>query len=215
MSETSGSAVPRGTRPQGDQDQERRKNTYEHAIQEMEKHISVAGDGQIILSAKSGPDIQVDPDIFNNLSNSLRHVNGLLVTRQLLPSQVHLKTPIGEPSALLGALKTISDDASMVTAGACASFSWCQFFWWGIKIHMNECATQDLILDLQIQAAVWVIAALFALPAGGAASIAMGIVAALFQLGAAVVQWRDNTCGNVGIVVTVPWTVIGLWIWCS
>ena len=64
-----------------------KKSKREHAIQEMEKHLSVAKDGTVVLNVKSATDIQVDPDSFNELSQSLQAMNQLLRSGQLHASQ--------------------------------------------------------------------------------------------------------------------------------
>ncbi len=218
MSQTfsSSGAVPGGTPPQGVQDLERIKNTYEHAIQEMEKHISVAHDGTIVLSAKSGPDIQVDPDAFNNLSNSLQHLNGLLRNHQVFPSQIRLKTPIGGSSTVSAALKATANDASIITAGACASTTWFEFYWWGFRLHLNECATQELIAllyTLAIGALVYALISLF-WPPSWIDALMYGIAAALLFIGANLLKAQDQACGNQGLVLHVSYFP-GIWVGCS
>lgn len=118
------------------EDLKARKADYEHVIGEMEKHLSVASDGTIVLDVKNAADIHVNPDAFDELSKSLQKVNTLLRINQLQATQVGLKTDFG-PSAAM--------EARITAAGSCPGIDHTYTYWWGHQIDLNECQTQKLI----------------------------------------------------------------------
>ena len=202
MSQTPGSSSSQaGNASSHLEDLKARKADYEHAIGEMEKHLSVASDGTIVLDVKNAADIHVNPDAFDELGKSLQKVNTLLRINQLQPTQVGLKTDFG-PSVVM--------EARITAAGSCPGIDHTYTYWWGHQIDLNECQTQKLIADLQIGAGV---AALVALLTAALVPIAIiaGVIGAIMAIEQGVFQYYDQQCGHQGIAIymtyfsDIPW----------
>lgn len=169
----------------------------------MENHLSRQPDGTIALGISNPAEINVSQDVFDILSKSLQMANGYLKAGTLHASQVGLRTDFG-PSA-----QTISPRAT--AAGTCAGNDNRYGYWWGTRQDFNECLTQQLINDLNIDAAIatigGVIAAVISLPIG----LIIGLAAGLEQLGAAILTSYDVQCGHQGVAIyfsyfePVPW----------
>ena len=114
-----------------------RAMAYENAIRTMEKYISVANDGTLVLSVKSGKSIGVDEKIFQQLTKALEETNKQLRSGQLSLAEVHLDS---------GTSSLNSDTAAVGDAVTCAGINGFRFFWWGMRAYFNSCRTEDIIL---------------------------------------------------------------------
>ncbi len=180
-----------------------KKAKREHAIQEMEKHLSVAKDGTIELNVKGPTDIQVDADSFNELSASLQAVNQMLHKGQLQPSQIRLKTE-AQPTAMTEAIIT--------AAGTCNGTDYFGIYWWGMRLYIDECVTQDVINGMKLGAAgVATVAAYLAWTAHPA--LVLGLAAAIILLSAGLLAWIDELGGYRGLEFSVTWLFVVSWFW--
>jgi hypothetical protein len=186
--------------------------TYDHAILEMENHLSVEG-GTIILGVKSGSDIGIDPDTFDILSRSLAQVNENLRSGKLHPSQVELHSAFGAaaPSAV----------ARITAGGDCPGTDSFNTYWWGYKIRMNQCLVGEIVGIMQTDASVLAIEAAIAgiiavaiPPVALAAGIA-AVAAGLWGVGQGVIQYYDSQCGNQGLAFNFLWVSPIPWCTCS
>jgi len=187
-----------------------KKARHIHAIQEMEKHLSVAHDGTIVLDVKNASDIQVDPDSFNELSMSLQVVNHLLRTGMVQPSEIRLKTEMPLQSPLAA-------EAIITAAGTCNGSDYLGKYWWGLRLYIDECITQDVVNGLKLGAAgAAVAAAALALGVPGVTTIPAGapaLVAALLLLGVAAITFVDGLGGNRGMEFAYTWIFNISWFW--
>ncbi len=180
-----------------------KKAKREHAIQEMEKHLSVAKDGTIVLNVKGPADIQVDPDSFKELSTSLQSVNQLVRTGQLRPSQIHLKTETQSP---------MMAESIVTAAGTCNGTDYFGVYWWGMRLYIDECVTQDVINAIKLGAAgAAAVAAYLAWTAHPA--LLAALVAALLMLSAGLLGWVDELGGYRGLEFSVTWLFVVSWFW--
>ena len=185
------------------QKMQEKKAKREHAIQEMEKHLSVAKDGTIVLGAKSATDIQVDPDSFNELSSSLQAVNHLLKIGQLRPTDIRLKTEMQSP---MMASETVT------AAGTCNGVDYFGTYWWGMRLYVDECGTQDIINAIKLGASGAAALAAYLAWTGHPALI-LGLVSALLALSAGLLAWIDELGGYKGLEFSITWIFVASWFW--
>lgn len=179
-----------------------KKAKREHAIQEMEKHLSVTN-GTIVLNAKNAADIQVDPDSFTELTASLQAMNKMLKSGQLQPSQVRLKTETQSP---------VSTQSIVSVSGTCNGTDYFGTYWWGMRLYIDECVTQDAINAMKIGASgVATLAAYLAWT--GHPSLVLGLAAAIIILSAGLVAWIDELGSYRGLEFSVTWLFIVSWFW--
>lgn len=180
-----------------------KKAKREHAIQEMEKHLSVAKDGTIVLGVKNPADIQVDPDSFNELSSSLQAVNHMLQTGQVRPNQIRLKTETQSP---------IMGEATITAAGTCNGTDYFGTYWWGMRLYTDECGTQDIINAVKLGASGAAALAAY-LAWTGHPALVLGLVSALLLLSAGLLAWIDELGGYRGLEFSVTWIFVVSWFW--
>ncbi len=187
-----------------------KKNKREHAIQEMEKHLSVAKDGTIVLGVKSATDIQVDPDSFNELSQSLQAMNQLLRSGELRPSQIHLKTTV--PAA---AAATAAAEPDVTAAGVCYGSDYFNTYWWGMYLLTDECKTRDIINDcLSGGGALGAIAAILALiPGCQGVSFIAKVAGLVLGAGGSYMNFIDQLGSDHGLEFSITWLFIISWVW--
>jgi hypothetical protein len=185
---------------------------YEHAILEMENHLSVAN-GTITLDVTNGPDIGIDPDTFDILSRSLAQVNENLRSGKIHPSQVELHSTFG-PAAQAAVPR-------LTPAGDCPGVDSFNTYWWGYKIRMNQCLVGEVVGIMQTDASVLAIesaiAGIIAVaipPVAIAAGIA-AVAAGLWGIGQGVIQYYDSQCGNQGLAFNFLWVSPIPWCTCS
>jgi hypothetical protein len=180
------------------------KTKYQHAINEIEKHLSASSDGTIVLSVKDPAEINVEPDVFDELSKSLGKVNNLLHTGQLHGSHVGLKTDFGASAALV--------EPRMTAAGSCAGTDQTFIYWWGAKVDFNECATQEIIAGMQAGTGIAAIVALIFGATG--VGVLTAVIGALLALGQGVIQYYDQVCGHRGVAIYFTWFSVIPWAGC-
>jgi hypothetical protein len=206
MNQTSGSSsLQAGSSAQQVQDMEARKAKYEHAIAEMEKHLSVESDGTIVLKVKSAAEIHVDPSAFGELSKSLQKANARLRADHLHPTQVRLTTDFGPSVAQMS--------PHLTAAGRCAGNDYTYHYWWGFRADIDECLTQKMIALLQVDAGVAAIGALVFAAVG--VGILMAFVGAVEAIGQGIMQYYDEQCGHNGIAIYVTYFSVVPWVGCQ
>lgn len=178
---------------------QKHKQAYDRlmrAIEAMKKHISVRnGRLHFSLPARSSTEaaarLGIDHRLFSHLYSALR------IRSRHFPS-----TPQMPP----GRGATISHEIQMETGSSCAGVSKVESVWWGVRLWLDECQTQQLIKALPIGSAALtpICAAL-----GGAE---LAPVCAVFGgLGAAagpLIDWADKSGGSQGVVLSWTWAQI-------
>lgn len=185
-----------------------KRSKHLQAIQEMEKHLSVASDRSIVLNVKSAADIQVDPDAFNELSQSLQALNQLLRTGQVHPSQIRLKTETHPPVA--------AGEALVTAAGTCNGQDNFATYWWGMRLWTDECKTRDIINDAGSGgAALGAIAAVLNLIPGVGAIIGsvLKVASLLLGVGSSAMNFVDGLGNDNGLEFSITWLFIISWFW--
>lgn len=206
MTQTSSNVAPDAALAQAAQDAQDKKSKREYAIQQMEKHLSVAKDGTIVLDVKSAADIQVDPDAFNELSQSLQAVNQLLRSGELHPSQIHLKTT--KPAVA-------EAEAALTAAGTCYGTDYFNTYWWGMYILTDECKSRDIINDCNTGAAALgsIAAILLLIPGAQAVSFWTKVAGLVLGAGGAYMNFVDQLGSDHGLEFSITWLFVISWIW--
>ena len=210
MTQNPTAAAPDAAMVQAAQTSQDKKSKREHAIQEMEKHLSVAKDGTVVLGVKSATDIQVDPDSFNELSQSLQAMNQLLRSGQLHASQIHLKTAIPATAAAAAAA-----EPDVTAAGVCYGSDYFNTYWWGMYLLTDECKTRDIINDcLSGSGALSAIAAILALiPGCQQLSFLMKLAGLVLGAGGSYMNFIDSLGSDHGLEFSITWLFIISWVW--
>jgi hypothetical protein len=205
------SQTPAGASPEL-QDLRAKAAKYEHAIHEMEKHLRTEV-GAIVLEIKSGPEIGVDHDTFDELSKSLQQANEHLRSGKLHPSQVGMRTTFGGPAQ--------SAEPRVTAAGSCPGVDRTSYYWWGYKLQVNQCVTNEIEGILQGYQGTAGIAAAIAgvltpiFPWLAAWALMGAITAGIAGLYQGAIQWTDQACGNQGIAFDFTWVSPFPWLTCS
>ena len=172
------------------------QDKYEHAIRQLEQHIHVK-DGQLVLTIKHASELQLDPQVFDALRQSLNETNQLLQAGKITLDQVHL-TLDAQPAPQRG----------FAVRGACAGRDLLLWFWWGTKTYVDECTTQELEGMLAVSAGAIAIAG--ALSIIGA--VPSAVVAGFLGIEVGYMQFIDGLGGQQGVILNQPWIGPG-WIW--
>ena len=207
MTQNPSTVTPEAELAQAAQVAQDKKSKREHAIQEMEKHLSVAKDGTVVLGVKSAADIQVDTDSFNELSQSLQAMNQLLRSGELRPSQIHLKTI--KPAAAVEA------EAAVTAAGTCYGTDYFNTYWWGMYILTDECKSRDIINDCNAGAAALgaIAAALLLIPGAQGVSFWTKVAGLILAAGGTYMNFIDQLGSDHGLEFSITWLFVISWIW--
>lgn len=95
----------------------------------------------------------------------------------------------------------------LAAMAACVEHASTAYNWWGFTTYMNDCLVNDLVATTAGAAAIAGIIAAVCPPC----SVVAGIIAGVFALYAAWLQWADQHCGNRGAYWNATWNGV-IWI---
>lgn len=172
------------------------KEKYERAIGNLESHVKVLPGGTLSVDISHGADVNVDEDVFVNLTKSIEHTNALIKTGQLRTRDVLLQSAaILTPSNLITA------------AGACAGKRSHHTDWWGGDAYIDECQTQEIISILKTGGATaGQIIAILGFDIGP-------IISFILAAAAGLIDFIDGLGGHQGIYIWFTWIGPVVWIW--
>src|SRR5688500_13270732 len=109
-----------------------RYDKYQKAIRQLEKHVRKVPNGKFELKVKNAKDAGVDPEIFDELKQSLELGNqyaqqGLVQSNEI--AETTLEQGIGAQHA--------------------SPTNHTHTYWWGVQTYMNDVTTHDLLLGIQ------------------------------------------------------------------
>ena len=177
--------------------QQRVHINYPRAITEMESHIEVQSDGNLVLDSASLSRSQSLTPIRQELQVSLQYVNSQLHSAQLGLNQVRLQTK-----------KQILRDQTIALDEQCSSQNVRDTYWWGKRWWLDECTTRHL-LDLMASGADAGTIVAWAFPL---LALHDAAVTGLLGLGAAAIQAIDAQGNFHGITINRAWSG-HLWVW--
>jgi hypothetical protein len=177
-----------------------RTRDFHRAIALMEQHMRVTEDGTLALDEEAlSRDIEagkargIRPGTFAGLKEALKATNTRLRSGALKASDVF---PSG--GARPFAHSTAVQGDGTVTASGCRGKSGSRFYWWGVRIWLNSCQTNNLIFLLQSGAGgLTICKKIGPIPCRVAAVIAQISVARIVQI--------NNNGGNDGLVIDKSW----------
>jgi hypothetical protein len=168
-----------------------RYDKVQKAIRQLEKHVRKDPNGKFELKVKNAKDAGVDPEIFDELKQSLELGNqyaqqGLIQSNEI--AETTLEQGIGAQHASLT--------------------NHTHFYWWGVQIYMNDRTTHDLLAGIQASTA----AITTILVAVGVTAVFAPVIAAALFLLAGLVYMIDSWGGHRGIVISSTW-IGGVTLW--
>ncbi|NOK61458.1 MAG: hypothetical protein GFH27_549311n135 [Chloroflexi bacterium AL-W] len=113
------------------------------AIQRMEQYLRVHSDGTFYLTVQRGAHIGVEETLFQELQQGMEAVNDLIRSGKFHISEVQTQTPQSAVIINSGRLTDSSIDS-------CSGRTDYELFWWGVRIFLNSCATQQLLSGASI-----------------------------------------------------------------
>jgi hypothetical protein len=178
---------------------EAQKTRYEHAVQQMERHIFVGKDGLFHLEVESGTALGIDEEIYQELSTALAKTNELIASGRLTLEEIAFangKNVFGEEVQRNGDGYTL----------ACAGWTGQVYTWMGPRTYLNHCDTEIVIGLIQMAAGVAALCGLIAPMLGAAPVGAVCLLAAgLYAIGAGAIQAVNALGGHQGIYIQQFW----------
>lgn len=179
---------------------QKHKNAYARlmrAVEAMKKHVTVR-DGRLhffmpVRSAAEGAaSLGIDHRLFNHLYNSLK-------IRSRHYHRLHPRPP-------MGAGATVSREVQMESDSSCAGVTKVETVWWGVRLWLDECKTQQLITALPIgsTALTPICSALGGAELAPICAVFGGLAAAEGPL----IKWTDQSGGSQGVVLSWTWAQI-------
>ncbi|NOZ72093.1 MAG: hypothetical protein GXP38_09290 [Chloroflexi bacterium] len=162
---------------------------YGEAIKVMERYIYITDQGLLALPAKSGGQLGINEQIYQELVRSMEVTNRQIQMGILNLSDVQLDSSAAMVSELL--------NAQDLTGNRCPGHNGTWYFWWGYVTALNKCLTDQVI---------WF---------GGSVSAICGMIGYPFCAGVAAISTAYlgylNAIWGRGVYISSTW-VGGIWV---
>jgi hypothetical protein len=186
---------------------EAQKIRYEHAVQQMERHIYVGKDGLFHLEVESGTALGIDEEIYEELGSALARTNDLIASGKLALEEI----AFADGRNIFGEEVRLDNAGYMVS---CAGWTGVIYTWQGPRVFLNDCHTQTLIYLIGVGAGLATIcAAIGALLQGYPIALVCGLVAGVLAVGAGALGAVNSWGGFQGLWFQLDWTYNLLYFW--
>ncbi len=172
-----------------------KKSPQERAIADLEQHLQVA-DGQIVLSAAGRSRLRqhMEDPAYGDLSGSLTLLNEHLRAGTVQLSDVLLHTTPNDRPNIPPAINT-----------SCIGQTKFNTYWWGVRLYINACYTDQLITLLQQSADAVTICANLSMFLGLTSGILCRLAAPLVRMGAEQIAIAQAQGGFSGVYFEASW----------
>jgi hypothetical protein len=186
---------------------EAQKTRYEHAVQQMERHLSIDDKGLLQLDVDSGLTLGIDERTFQELSLALALTNERIASGKLSLQEIALQ----DGKNIFGEEIQRNPEGYMPT---CAGWTGITYSVWGPVYYLNDCHTQTVTNLLGAGAGAGAICAflstIFQFYPGVAVCTLLG---GLFAIGGGLMAAVNAWGGFQGIYFQQAWTGPILWWW--
>ena len=191
------------------------KQAYEDAIQKIEPHLYLGVDGQLHLDVDSGQTIGVPDDIFQELSSGLDIANAHIQAGDLQIEDIALSNGMNILGQQARVYK-VSPEVMSAMGVTCAGWTGITYNWWGPRIYLNHCATQDLIDLLQVGVGISGLASYISAQVGAApVSAVFAIAGFAMAINYPYINYLDRHGGYRGVYFQLHWNLQlpVWWVW--
>lgn len=170
------------------------------AVEAMRKHLIVRnGHLHFTLPARSAPEaaarLGIDPDLFSHLYQSVK-------MRNLHAGQIGLGSARGARPA---SEAIVSTEVQLESARSCAGVTKVEKLFWGVRLWLDECKTQDLIGTLKTGGNAGSLCSLL----GPEGKVICTVLAVLGSVELGLIDVADKSGGSQGVILSWTWVNIG------